>query len=122
MKHLRWLALVVLAVVPKASWRVASVVTLLLACGARTALRGGDYRDLATLSEATAAASPRAVKALANAGRGRLRQGHADEAVPLLESAVATWPDYAGAWQLLADAKRREREALSRAGSAGEPL
>ena len=82
--------------------------------------------DLATLSEATAAASPRAVKALANAGRTQLRQGHPELAIPLFERAVAIWPDYAKAWGYLAEAyaasgdAARAAEARRRAGT--EPL
>jgi Tfp pilus assembly protein PilF len=57
--------------------------------------------------EATLAASPRAVKALANGGRTRLRQGQAAEAVAPLEAAVALWPDYVRALDLLADAHAR---------------
>jgi tetratricopeptide (TPR) repeat protein len=123
------------AAIPRPAWRAGAVALLLIACGARTVVRGGDYRDLATLSEATAAASPRAVKALANAGRVRLRQSRASDAVPLLEKAVAIRPDYARAWRLLADAyaasgdraraedaMRRGREAAARAGSDDEPL
>ncbi len=115
-----------LASIPKAAWRGALVGLVLVACGTRTIARGGDYRDLATLSEATAAASPRAVKALANAGRTRLRQGRADLAVPLLERAVAIWPDYEKAWGYLAEAyavsgdEARAADARRRAGN--EPL
>jgi len=124
-----------LAAIPKASWRAVAVGVLLVACGARTTARGGDYRDLATLSEATAEASPRAVKALFNAGRVRMRQGQAVLAVPLLERAVAIWPDYARAWELLAetygasgdraraeDARRQAEAAASRAAKGDEPL
>jgi tetratricopeptide (TPR) repeat protein len=124
-----------LAAIPKPAWRAAAVGVLLGACIARTNARGGDYRDLAALTEATAAASPRAVKTLSNAGRTRLRQGRADLAVPLLERAVGIWPDYARGWALLAeayaasgdelraqDAKRRANEALSQASSDDEPL
>ena len=124
-----------LAAIPRAAWRGALVGLLLVACGARTIARGSDYRDLASLSEATAAASPRAVKALANAGRIRLRQGHAALALPLLESAVAIWPDYTRVWGLLAeayaasgdearaqDARRRANDAASRAATGDEPL
>ena len=115
-----------LAAIPNAAWRGALVGLVLVACGSRTIARGGDYRDLAALSEATAAASPRAVKALANAGRTRLRQGRADLAVPLLERAVAIWPDYAKAWGYLAEAyavsgdEARAADARRRAGD--EPL
>jgi len=120
------LAGLALATIPKAAWRGALVGLVLVACGARTIARGGDYRDLAALSEATAAASPRAVKALVNAGRTRLRQGHAELAIPLFEKAVAIWPDYAKAWGYLAEAyaasgdEARAADARRRAGD--EPL
>jgi hypothetical protein len=124
-----------LAAIPRNLWRGVAVSVLIVACGARTIARGGDYRDVAALSEATAAASPRAVKALANAGRVRLRQEHAALAVPLLERAVAIRPDYARAWELLAeaygavgdearaeDARRRAHDAASQATSSDVPL
>jgi protein O-mannosyl-transferase len=129
------LAGVLLAGIPTASWRRIAVAVLLVACAARTTARGGDYRDLATLNEATAAASPRAVKALVNAGRTRLRTGNAAGARPLFERAVAIWPDYAKGWRLLADscdavgdaaaaeeARRRARTAVALASPADEPL
>jgi tetratricopeptide (TPR) repeat protein len=129
------LAGLALAAIPKSLWRAVAVGVLLAACGARSLARGGDYRDVATLTEATAEASPRAVKALLNAGRVRLRQEHAVLALPLLERAVAIWPDYARAWALLAeayeasgdparaeDARRRTNEAASRATAGDEPL
>ena len=120
------LAGLALVTIPKVAWRGAVVGVLLLACGARTIARGGDYRDLSTLSEATVAASPRAVKALANAGRTQFRQGHPELAIPLLERAVAIWPDYAKAWGYLAEAyaasgdEARAADARRRAGD--EPL
>jgi len=120
------LAGLALAAIPKAAWRGAVVGLLLVACGARTIARGGDYRDLATLSQATVAASPRAVKALANAGRTQFRQGHPELAIPLLERAVAIWPDYAKAWGYLAEAyaasgdEARAADARRRAGD--DPL
>jgi len=70
----------------------------------RTAVRTRDLRDHGTFVEATAAASPRAVKALANVGRSRLRAGRAAEALEALERAVRIWPDYGRALELLADA------------------
>jgi len=124
-----------LAAIPKSSWRAVATGVLLVSCGARAIVRGGDYHDVATLTEATAEASPRAVKALANAGRIRLRQEHAVLALPLLERAVAIWPDYARAWELLAeayaasgegaraeDARRQARDAASRATADDDPL
>ncbi len=129
------LAGVGLAAIPRRSWRFGVCGVLIAACAARSFARGGDYRDLATLSEATVAASPRAVKALVNAGRTRLRQGHAARAVPLLERAVEIWPDYRRAWELLADAyaaegnearageaRRRANESHARAIMGDEPL
>jgi len=120
------LAGLALAAIPKTAWRGVTVGVLLVACGTRTIARGGDYRDLATLSQATVAASPRAVKALANAGRTQFRQGHPELAIPLLERAVAIWPDYAKAWGYLAEAyaasgdEARAADARRRAGD--EPL
>jgi tetratricopeptide (TPR) repeat protein len=124
-----------LAAIPNTLWRGIAVSILVVACGGRTFVRGGDYRDVATLSEATAASSPRAVKALVNAGRVRLRQGQAVLAVPPLERAVAIWPDYARAWELLADAytatgdtaraadaRRRANAAASQAAPGDVPL
>jgi tetratricopeptide (TPR) repeat protein len=129
------LAGLALAAVPKNLWRGAAVSILLVAGAGRTIVRGGDYRDAATLSEATAAASPRAVKALVNAGRVRLRQDHPALALPLLQRAVAIWPDYARAWELLADAyaetgddaraadaRKRAVDAASRAPAPDVPL
>jgi len=113
-----------LASIPKKSWSALAAVVLVAACGARTIARCGDYRSLAALSQATAAASPRAVKALVNAGRTRLRQGDPAAARPLFERAVAIWPDYAGAWRLLADTydavgePTRAEEARARAEAA----
>jgi hypothetical protein len=94
-----------LAAIPKAGWRVGAVSVLLAITALRTFARGNDYRDLATLSAATASASPRAVKALYNDARSRLRQGHPAEAIPLLGQAVTIWPDYTRARQLLEQAR-----------------
>ena len=129
------LAGLALATIPKSSWRALAVGAVVVALGARTVSRGDDYRSLAALTEATTEASPHAVKALVNAGRNRLRQGNAAGARPLLESAVAIWPDYAGAWRLLADvyaalgdatraadAKARADAASSRDQDAADPL
>ncbi len=80
------------------------VVALL---AARTAARTQDYRSLVAFDEATAAASPRSVKALANVGRTRLRTGRPREAVEALERAVRIWPDYPRALALLAEAYAR---------------
>ncbi|HEX4824480.1 MAG TPA: tetratricopeptide repeat protein [Candidatus Polarisedimenticolaceae bacterium] len=94
-----------LAAVPAALLRAVTLAALLVAGGFRTAVRCGDFKGAAALSEATVAASPRSVKALYNAARTRLRQGRAQEAIPLLEQAVAIWPDYAKARQLLDEAR-----------------
>jgi hypothetical protein len=108
-----------LAAIGKPKVRAIAAGLLLAALSARTFARGGDFRDLSKLSEATAAASPQAVKALANAGRVRLRRGDAAGAVPLLTRAVAIWPDYAGAWRLLADAYAAQGDE-ARAAAARE--
>ncbi len=128
-----------------AGWAIAQVASiaprgvivagLVVALGARGLVRSGDYRDLVTLTEVTAASSPRAVKALVNAGRTRMRTGDPAGARPLLERAVAIWPDYARAWELLAQAcdaegdracatsaRDRAAAAAGRAPSAAEPL
>lgn len=122
------LAGVALAAIPRAALRNASVALLLVALAGRSFLRCGDYASLSALTEATAAASPRSVKALYNAGRTRLRQGDAAGASLLLERAVAIRPDYAGAWRTLADAyaamgdTARAQRASSRAGGGDDPL
>jgi Tfp pilus assembly protein PilF len=60
-----------------------------------------------------------------------LRQGNAAGAAELLERAVAIWPEYGGAWRLLADARetmgdtvgaRDARERAAAAPSGDEPL
>lgn len=114
-----------LATAPRSLLVLALVLALPLAV--RTRMRGEDARDLAALHEATAAASPRSIKALYNVGRTRFRTGRVAEAVAPLERAVAIWPDYAAAWALLAEvhaasgrkdesaeAARRAREAAAR--------
>lgn len=124
-----------LAAIPNMRARVVVFAVLMVAAAGRTVFRGGDYRDVATLSDATAAASPRSVKALANAGRVRLLRHDAAGAIPLLERAVGIWPDYARAWEMLGEAyaaagdgaraeeaRRRGREAASRVSSADDPL
>ena len=118
------LAGLALAAIAQTAWRNAAVAVLLVALAGRSVVRCGDYSSLSALSEATAAASPRSVKALYNAGRTRLRQGDAAGASLLLQRAVAIWPDYAGAWRTLADAYTelgdpvRAAEAASRADAA----
>lgn len=92
-------------------------VAAILALAARTHARGEDYRDLATFHEATARASPRAVKALANVGRTRLRTGRPGEALEPLERAVAIKPDYERARALLGAC----RAALSGAPGGAAP-
>ena len=93
------------AAIPNRSFRVVATSALVVAGSARAYFRGQDYRDLATLSRATADASPSAVKALYNDARSRLRAGHGDQAIPLLERAVTIWPDYARAKELLDQAR-----------------
>jgi protein O-mannosyl-transferase len=99
------LAGLAIGAIPKPVVVHAVVAGLLVAGIWRTSVRCTDYKDAATLSEATAAASPRAVKALVNAARTRMRQGRAAEAIPLLERAVAIWPDYVRARELLDQAR-----------------
>lgn len=84
--------------------RIALAVGILALLTARTVARARDYRSLVAFDEATAAASPRSVKALANVGRTRLRTGRPREAVEALERAVKIWPDYPRALALLAEA------------------
>lgn len=81
--------------------RGVAVAILLASLGARTVVRTLDYESLVTLNEATAKASPRSVKALANEGRTLLRTGRPRDAIAPLERAIAIWPDYAGALELL---------------------
>lgn len=98
-----------------AGWAIASIrrdivtalvfAALAVAGGWRTAVRAGDYRDLATLSEATVEASPRSVRALSNAARTRMRQGRPADAIPLLERSLAIWPDDPRAKALLQEAR-----------------
>ena len=129
------LAGVLLAMIPKAQARRIAVAVLIVACGARTIARGREYADLKTFNEATVQASPSAVKALVNAARTRLRLGDAAGARPLLERAVAIWPDYQRAWHLLAEAcdalgdaphageaRRNETAAAGRGAAGDEPL
>lgn len=94
------------------------VVLVLVVTGAagRTACRAREFRDYETFVEATARASPRAVKALANLGRTRLGLGRPAQAIPPLERAVAIWPDYPRALALLAEA----HEALGDEARAAE--
>jgi cytochrome c-type biogenesis protein CcmH/NrfG len=113
---------------------VVILVVVLSPAAFRTALRTHDLRDHATFVEATAAASPRAVKALVNVGRSRMRSGRVSEAVDPLEQAVTLWPDYrralgllAEAWSQLGDAetaaeyRERAEAAAERARMAGGP-
>lgn len=113
-----------LAAVPRRAIAIALLAAACAAGAARAWVRAGDYRDLATLTEATVASSPRSVKALFNAGRTRLRTGRANEAIEPLERAVAILPDYPRAWATLAEAYEvngqpgKAREARQRAGVA----
>ncbi len=129
------LAGLLLSTIRNVQARRIAVAVLIVACGARTIARGRDYADLKTFNEATVGASPNATKALVNAARTRLRLGDAAGARPLLEHAVAVWPDYQRAWHLLAEAcdvlgdtsradEARRSEALAAGRGAGgdEPL
>jgi tetratricopeptide (TPR) repeat protein len=112
-----------LSAIPRRAIAIALLGAACAAGAARTWVRAGDYRDLATLTEATAASSPRSVKALFNVGRTRLRTGRANEAIEPLERAVAILPDYPRAWATLAEAYAangqpdKAREARERAGT-----
>ncbi len=98
------LAGVVLAALPQRAVATFLLVAVAAAGAARTRARAEETRDLRTLAEATAAASPRSVKALFNVGRTRLREGAARDAVEPLERAVALWPGYARGWLTLSEA------------------
>ncbi len=87
--------------------RLALAAILVIVLGSRTVVRARDYQSLVAFDEATAGASPRSVKALANVGRTRLRTGRPAEAAEPLERAIALWPDYPRALSLLADAYER---------------
>ena len=87
---------------PARTYLVAGVLIAILAT--RTVVRTRDFGSLVELNLATAAASPRSVKALANEGRTLLRTGKPQDAIVPLERAVAIWPDYARALDLLAQA------------------
>ncbi len=95
-----------LAAIDPVRVRSAVVLTVLVAFAVRTSVRAADYRGLVTLTETTAAASPRSVKALLNLGRVRLEIQHrpADAIAPLTR-AVAIWPDATRAATLLAKAR-----------------
>jgi tetratricopeptide (TPR) repeat protein len=118
------LAGLALTVIPRRAFRNAAVAVLLVALAGRSFVRCADYASLPALSEATAAASPRSVKALYNAGRTRLREGDATGASALLQRAVEIRPEYAAAWRTLAEAytalgdPARAAEATSRAAAA----
>jgi hypothetical protein len=78
---------------------------LVLAGGARTYVRAGDYRDTASFLESAVEATPRAIKSLNALGRHRLHaEGDAEGAIPPLERAVTLWPDYPRALRLLGEA------------------
>lgn len=98
------LAGIALAALPRRALATVLLVALAAAGAARTRARAEETRDLRTLTEATAAASPRSVKALFNVGRTRLRAGAAHDAVEPLERAVALWPGYARGWLTLSEA------------------
>lgn len=86
----------------------AAIAAIVVAGGTRVAIRCHDFRSSAAIYEATVRACPRAVKSLATLGQIRLLVEHrTEEAIPLLERAVAIWPDYPRPWGLLAEAYRR---------------
>jgi len=107
----------------------ACVAALVVLWGARTAARGLDYRSAEALYAATARATPRAVKSLVSLGLVRLHTaGRPDLAIPPLERAVAIWPDYPRALNLLAEAyartgdDERARDYAARAEAAAAKL
>ena len=108
---------------------MAIVVALVLVAGARTGLRTSDFRSSTALYEATARATPRAVKSLTTLGNIRLRQDRRpDLAVPILERVVGIWPEYPRALSSLAEAyaltgnRTGAVEMDRRAGEAAERL
>ena len=87
---------------------VAIAAVLLVLAGARSAVRAKDFRGSVELYEATVRAAPRAVKSLTSLGHVRLfKLGRPDLAIPPLERAVAIWPDYPRALDLLAQCNAR---------------
>jgi hypothetical protein len=98
------LAGIAFAAVPRRALAACLLVAVAAAGAARTRARAEETRDLRTLTEATAASSPRSVKALFNVGRTRLRAGAAQESIAPLERAVALWPGYARGWLTLSEA------------------
>ena len=90
---------------------------LLLALGALTWNRAGDYADAETLWRATLKDNPAAWIAHNNLGAIRLREGRHGEAAGHLEDALRHKPDYAGALYNLGDALAalgRPDEAVAR--------
>ncbi len=88
--------------------RVGVLAVVLALAAARTFARTQDYRSLETFTEATAAASPRSVKALVNLGRTRLELfDRPADALDPLERAVSLWPAHPRALRLLARAEAR---------------
>jgi protein O-mannosyl-transferase len=79
------LAGVVLASVPGRALPAVLVAVALVAGAWRTAERCGDFKNEATIAEATAAASPGSVKALYNAARTLIGQGRTADAKPVIE-------------------------------------
>lgn len=93
---------------PSARVRSALAGLLLALLAWRTLVRGRDYRSLEALTEATARASPRSVKALLNLGRTRLELlNRPAEAIAPLERAVSLAPDEPRLLRLLGEAHRR---------------
>jgi tetratricopeptide (TPR) repeat protein len=97
----------------RAALGVGLLALLLAAAAGRTFDRTMDFRERVVFDEAAVRASPRAVKALANLGRTRLRQGRVEEGIELLERAVTIWPDYSGALVSLAEAHARQGDAAA---------
>ena len=98
---------------PIARSRRALLIGLLLVVAAGLSWhRAGDFTDKLTFDEATARAAPRAVKALANVGRSRLRSGQTGEGIAALDRAIEIWPYYPRALRLLADAHARRGDLV----------
>jgi hypothetical protein len=89
-----------------ARWKQVAITIVLLTLAVRTGVRAADYRGMIRLTEATARASPRSVKALLNLGRVRLEIQHRPaDAIEPLERALALWPEEPRAARLLAQAR-----------------
>lgn len=97
----------------------AVVVSVVLIAGGRGAVRTRDFRGSVELYEATVRATPRAVKSLASLGHVRLfKLDRPDLAIPPLESAIAVWPSYPRALDLLSRCHARLGRSVEAAAYA----